>query len=159
MRLAYIIIGSMELPNNCVKILQSAWFIQSCKILIQQVEFDLEQEKSCWILRHLHLKCNTVYHPKSNEMTSPKRTRDSYFGIVRKLLGRLWHYFNMLQWFEKDYTYHAEIAKELKQRNDEIYNTVSTILVITCRIWCILVNHVYQCCAAGIHMHRTVSLT
>ena len=71
----------------------------------------------------------------------------------------------MLQWFEKDYTYHAEIAKELKQRNDEIYNTVmvSIILVgmhgITCRIWCILVNHVYRCCAAGIYMHRNVSLT
>ena len=88
------------------------------------MEFDLEQEKSCWILRQLHLKCNTVYHPKSNEMSSPKRTGDSYFGIVRKLLGRLWHYFNMLKWFEKDYTYHAEIAKELKQRNDEIYSTV-----------------------------------
>ena len=125
----------------------------------------MEQEKSCWILRQLHLKCNTVYHPKSNEMSSPKRTGDSYFGIVRKLLGRLWHYFHMLKWFEKDYTYHAEIAKELKQRNDEIYNTVmvSIILVsmvsLVYRIWCILVNHVYRCCAAGIFMHRNVSLT
>ena len=89
--------------------------------------FGLEQERGSGILRQLHLKCNTVYHPKSNEMSSPKRTGDSYFGIV---FSRLWHYFNMLKWFEKDYTYHAEIAKELKQRNDEIYSTVMVSIVL-----------------------------
>ena len=90
----------------------------------------MEQERGSGMLRQLYLKCNTVYHPKSNEMSSPKRTRDSYFGIVRKLLGRLRHYFNMLKWFEKDYAHHAEIAKELKQRNDEIYSTVMVSIVL-----------------------------
>ena len=65
-------------------------------------------------------------------MSSPclKRTGNSYFELVQKLLGSLWHYFNMFKWFEKDYTYHAEIAKELKQQNDEIYSAVMVSFVL-----------------------------
>ena len=63
-------------------------------------------------------------------MTSPKRTGNSYFGIVRKLLGSPGHYFSMLRWFQKEYAHHAEIAKELKQRNDEIYSTVMVSIVL-----------------------------
>ena len=63
-------------------------------------------------------------------MSSPKKTGNSYFELVRKLLGSLWHYFNMFKWFEKDYTYHSEIAKELKQRNDEIYSAVMVSIVL-----------------------------
>ena len=93
----------------------------------------MEQVRGGRILIQLHLKDQTVYYPKSNEMSSPcpKRTGNSCFELVRKLLGSLWHYFNMFKWFERDYTYHAEIAKELKQRNDEIYSAgmVSVVLV------------------------------
>ena len=90
----------------------------------------MEQERGSGILRQLHLKCKTVYHPKSNEISSPKKTRDSFFGLVRKLLGSPGHYFSMLRWFQKEYARHAEIAKELKQRNDEIYSTVMVSIVL-----------------------------
>ena len=92
----------------------------------------MEQVRGGWILRQLQLKDQTVYYPKSNEMSSPclKRTGNSYFELVQKLLGSLWDYFNMFKWFEKDYTYHAEIAKELKQRNDEIYSAVMVSIVL-----------------------------
>ena len=90
----------------------------------------MEQVRGGWILRQLQLKDQTVYYPTSNEMSSPKKTGDSCFELVRKLLGSLWHYFNMFKWFVKDYTYHAEVAKELKQRNDEIYSAVMVSIVL-----------------------------
>ena len=55
----------------------------------------------------------------------PKRTGNSYF---EQLLGSLWH--PMFKWFERDYAYHAEIAKELKQRNEEIYSAVMVSVVL-----------------------------
>ena len=91
------------------------------------MEFSLEQETGGRILRQLHHIDKTVYYSKSNEMSSPflKRTGNSYF---EQLLGSLWHF--MFKWFEMDHAYRAEIAKKLKQRNDEIYSAVMVSVVL-----------------------------
>ena len=87
----------------------------------------MEQETGGRIMRQLHLIDQTVYYPKSNEMSSPflKRTGNSYF---EQLIGSLWH--PMFKWFKRDYAYYAEIAKKLKQRNEEIYSAVMVSVVL-----------------------------
>ena len=52
-------------------------------------------------------------------MSSSKGRGNSYFELVRRLLGSLG-----ILCSNGHYAYHAEIAKELKQRNEEIYSVV-----------------------------------
>ena len=85
------------------------------------MEFILERERSRGITQ---TQCKTVYHLKKDESKD-----GSGNDFVVTLFGKEFSPANcfmnfFLKCFEKDYTYHAELAKELQQRNDEICRIV-----------------------------------
>ena len=119
------------------------------------MEFILERERSCGILRGLHIHCkSSVYYPKcgrsngNGNLTSdqPKEhegsknsgfkdnehlsKNDFELTLFDKGFGpanRLTNFF--LKLLGKEYSRHAEIAVECKKRNDEIYRKVMVSIV------------------------------
>lgn len=85
------------------------------------------------------MQCKRIYCPRSHELESAENCGYcSGNGFVLTLFGREFSPANLfinffLKRFGKEYAQHAEIVKELAQRNDEIYRTVmvSIIQIIT----------------------------
>ena len=85
------------------------------------------------------MQCKRRYCPRSHELESAENCGYcSGNGFVLTLFGREFSLANLfinffLKRFGKEYAQHAEIVKELAQRNDEIYRTVmvSIIQIIT----------------------------
>ena len=83
-----------------------------------------------WQRKQQSIRCKTEYradddssHSSTHSPTNPKHpTRPSkhYFRFVLTLLGSGYHKYVL----GRDYAHHAKIAKELKERNEDIYNTV-----------------------------------
>ena len=83
-----------------------------------------------WQRRQQTIRCKTEYRAddcssqsSTHSSTNPRHsTRSSkhYFRFVLTLLGSGYRKYVL----GRDYAHHAKIAKELKERNEDIYNTV-----------------------------------
>lgn len=118
------------------------------------MEFILERERSCGILRGLHIHCKrSVYYPKGNGPKGEGETSDqpkekessknsgfkdnehlskndfelTLFDKGFSPANPLINFF--LKRVGKEYSRHAEIAVECKKRNDEIFRKVMVSLV------------------------------
>ena len=81
----------------------------------------MERERSRGIT---HTRCKAVYYPKKNE-SKEDFGNDFVVTLFHKNFRPASCFINFfLKCFESDYTYHAELAKELKGQNDEIHRTV-----------------------------------
>ena len=83
-----------------------------------------------WQRKQQSIRCKTEYladdgsaHSSTHSSTNPKHSTKSskhYFRFVLTLLGSGYHKYVL----GRDYAHHAKMAKELKERNEDIYNTV-----------------------------------
>ena len=79
-----------------------------------------------WQRKQQSIRCKTEYSAddgSSHSSTNPKHsTRSSkhYFRFVLTLLGSGYRKYVL----GRDYAHHAKMAKELKERNEDIYNKV-----------------------------------
>lgn len=90
----------------------------------------MERERSRGITQ---THCKAVYYPKKNE-SNEDSGNDSGNDFVVTLYGKnfrpaSWFINFFLKCFESNYTYHAELAKELKGQNDEIHRTVMVLIM------------------------------
>ena len=70
---------------------------------------------------HCIVKVGSVYHGKSDAHKNQACLSESSFALT-SLFRPANHFINFfLKKFGKEYTRHAEIVKEVKQRNDDIY--------------------------------------
>ena len=78
--------------------------------------------------RYEYGDCETQYS-KNDDSSRESRlwSKYPYFGFVLAFLAR--GYSEFAGFFLKTYSIHAEIAKELKKRNEEIYSTVMVGIV------------------------------
>ena len=72
--------------------------------------------------------CKTEYS-QSSQSSQSKDSSDwpdiRYFGFVRLLTGKYMQFTDfLLKMSAKEYVYHANIAKELKKKNEDIYSQV-----------------------------------
>ena len=80
---------------------------------------------NCWSKRcqvwHCIVEVGSVYHGKSDAHKNQACLSESSFALT-SLFRPANHFINFfLKKFGKEYTRHAEIVKEVKQRNDDIY--------------------------------------
>ena len=82
------------------------------------------------------MQCKRIYCPRSHELEPAENCGYcSGNGFVLTLFGKEFSLPNLfinffLKRFGKEYAQHAEIVKELAQRNDEIYRTVMVSIFV-----------------------------